>query len=478
MKLRNLIWGIPCGLSLLFSGNLIAQQDTVIITNGSSWTVPSTANPSSISVECWGAGGAGAYTSTEEAVGGAGGGGAYAKTIFTNFTVGQTISYEIGTGGSGTSGANAGGDTWFYVNGINGVKAEGGKGAANNSSVGANGGSASNSFGDITLDGGKGGNGSFDSGAICGDEAASGGGGAAATPLSAGAIGGNASTSTGGVFCAGNHSDGGIGASNLLFQNINSEGGDGVTYSGNGVNGLYGAGGSGAVSNTYNGGDGGDGLIRIIYSSACNETATQTINRCGPFTWINGVQYITSNNTATHIVAGAATNGCDSVYTLNLTITVPDVTTTQVGGGFLSANATGADYQWIDCSDNSPITGATNQDFTPSVNGSYAVIVTENGCSATSDCMVVNNASLEEEKNNTLINVFPNPAQNFIHVSVSGSQNSPTQLKVIDAAGRVLKTQNIVKSNTKIDISRFNKGVYFVKIISRNTQSMHRFIKN
>jgi hypothetical protein len=54
-------------------------------------------------------------------------------------------------------------------------------------------------------------------------------------------------------------------------------------------------------------------------SSGCTTTSsTDTITSCNPYTWTNGVTYTTSNNTATDTFVNAA--GCDSIVTLNLTI--------------------------------------------------------------------------------------------------------------------------------------------------------------
>jgi len=50
----------------------------------------------------------------------------------------------------------------------------------------------------------------------------------------------------------------------------------------------------------------------------CNNTGTDIQNTCGSFTWIDGNTYNASNNTATFTLTNAA--GCDSVVTLNLTI--------------------------------------------------------------------------------------------------------------------------------------------------------------
>lgn len=64
--------------------------------------------------------------------------------------------------------------------------------------------------------------------------------------------------------------------------------------------------------------------------------------------------------------------GCDSVVTLNLTINTLDTTTT-LNGLVLSSNATGATYQWLDCSGGmSSILGETNVSYTANVSGDYA----------------------------------------------------------------------------------------------------------
>jgi len=61
---------------------------------------------------------------------------------------------------------------------------------------------------------------------------------------------------------------------------------------------------------------------------------------CAPYIWIDGNIYTSNNNTATHNIVGGATNGCDSVVTLNLTINQPSTGTDVI-------SACGP-YTWID----------------------------------------------------------------------------------------------------------------------------------
>ncbi|MBN4071473.1 T9SS type A sorting domain-containing protein, partial [Crocinitomix catalasitica] len=79
------------------------------------------------------------------------------------------------------------------------------------------------------------------------------------------------------------------------------------------------------------------------------------------------------------------TGGCDSIITIDLTITLVDTSVTLLGG-LLTADFAGATYQWIDCSTGLPIAGEINQFFDPLIMGYYAVIVTNGACTDTSDC--------------------------------------------------------------------------------------------
>jgi hypothetical protein len=59
-------------------------------------------------------------------------------------------------------------------------------------------------------------------------------------------------------------------------------------------------------------------------------------------------------------------------------------------GTTLSARCSDASYTWVDCTFGySAISGDTLREFTPTVDGSYAVIISKNGCTDTSACYFV-----------------------------------------------------------------------------------------
>ncbi len=68
-------------------------------------------------------------------------------------------------------------------------------------------------------------------------------------------------------------------------------------------------------------------IFTVKLTDKCLKTATEQHTTCGSFTWKDGNTYTTSNNTAT--VTFKTATGCDSVITLDLTITPPLTSTVQ-----------------------------------------------------------------------------------------------------------------------------------------------------
>ena len=135
--------------------------------------------------------------------------------------------------------------------------------------------------------------------------------------------------------------------------------------------------------------------ISALYNAQSIINGTDTQSACDSYTWVDGNTYTSSNNSATYTASNAA--GCDSLVTLDLTITpLPDNNVTQAGS-LLTADQAGATYQWLDCDNNNQeINGEINQFYTPAVTGNYAIEVTLNGCVDTSACFLVDYTGIEE----------------------------------------------------------------------------------
>lgn len=200
-------------------------------------------------------------------------------------------------------------------------------------------------------------------------------------------------------------------------------------------------------------------------------TGTDVQTACGSLTWINGNTYSADNNTATHTIVGGAINGCDSIVTLNLTVT-PDVNNSVTQADpILTANQSGVNYQWVDCNNsNTPINGETGQSFEATVSGSYAVIVTDGPCSETSACFNVVITGISETTLTKFI-IHPNPAQNVLNIQ----SDEVMSINIIGLTGEIIRTLKIEAGTNTIDLSGLAPGMY--SLHSDNGISA-RFVKN
>ena len=200
---------------------------------------------------------------------------------------------------------------------------------------------------------------------------------------------------------------------------------------------------------------------------------TVSASACSSFTDPLGTTYTSSG---TYAYAYTMANGCDSTIYLQLTIDTVETGVTQSGTlqtmNILTADASNATYQWIDCGNGgASISGATSQTYTATANGSYAVIVTQNGCTDTSTCYTVAGISLREASP-VEIKLMPNPSKGTFSVDL-GQTAAKVTVEIWDVMGRRVY-QKSAENLQRIPIqAKLSPGVYLVKI-QANGQSVTR----
>jgi hypothetical protein len=226
-----------------------------------------------------------------------------------------------------------------------------------------------------------------------------------------------------------------------------------------------------ALPNVNGGGD----------QSVC-EGDSVTLNGSGAtsYTWDNGVvngdPFMQTPGTTTYMVIGTDGNGCENSDTVDVSVVAyPDISVTNDGVS-LTAEA-GYSYQWVDCDSNyADILGETNQSFTPTVSGNYAVIVDNAGCVDTSSCFLLPVSTIYIEGGNEDISIYPNPSSGKFHFEL-GNPYSVEQIVIFDATGRLIHLVNVNnKTRVDIDISTNSAGVYFCKIEGNGSVQVHRLI--
>lgn len=159
------------------------------------------------------------------------------------------------------------------------------------------------------------------------------------------------------------------------------------------------------------------------------------------------------------------TAGCDSTVALLLQVDEVAFLVEQQDQS-LTVEANEATFQWIDCATNLPIEGATDNVFMPTVTGSYAVVVTQEGCTAISDCFAVTVVSTENPTAEAGWQVLPNPTSGLAQLRMDAALPETVQLQVYDMAGRLCLQQTIAAGETdvQVDLNRLADGVFLARL--------------
>lgn len=196
----------------------------------------------------------------------------------------------------------------------------------------------------------------------------------------------------------------------------------------------------------------------------CNFGTSLNVNACEPYLSPSG-RYVWNisgfyTDTITH------PNGCKELFSISLTVNNQKPNVTQTGNDLI-ATGTGTIFQWISC-DSFAIpwpADDTSSSFTPMTSGTYAVIVTTNGCADTSDCFQFNMVGLKPIDGNH-IHVYPNPATETFYVE----SELPVKVSLYSPDGRRIR-EYPEGIKTRINTAGLAAGVYAIK--AQDTEGLY-----
>ncbi|MCO6500827.1 MAG: SBBP repeat-containing protein [Vicingus serpentipes] len=205
---------------------------------------------------------------------------------------------------------------------------------------------------------------------------------------------------------------------------------DGNTYSAN----------NNTATHTLVGGasNGCDSIVTLNFTLNNPTTSTDIISSCGPIVWLDGNTYSSNNNTSTHTIIGGAANGCDSTITLNFT---------------LNTFASGTDVI-TDCN---PIVWIDGNTYSATNNAATHTIVggSVNGC----DSIVTLNFTLKNATNGTDIQTICN---NYLWIDGNTYTSSNNTATHTITAGATNGCDSIVTLNLTIIPCNPPQGNYTV----------------
>ncbi|PKR80846.1 hypothetical protein CW751_08775, partial [Brumimicrobium salinarum] len=154
-------------------------------------------------------------------------------------------------------------------------------------------------------------------------------------------------------------------------------------------------------------------------------------------------------------------------------------TSTTISQETITANNTdnGVTYQWINCSNNTIITGETNVSYTPTQSGSYAVIIAQNGCQDTSSCQSIQLASLKEITNEEFT-IYPNPTSGEISLNIGDQLKGQLEITIFSTLGKKVyfKKTNVNTKQLTVSCTDLKTGVYIMNINNGHKKASRKLI--
>lgn len=197
-------------------------------------------------------------------------------------------------------------------------------------------------------------------------------------------------------------------------------------------------------------------------------SAVYTANKAGVYTCVTtglcsteesvGTTVTVNKNPKAIITAGGPTTFCPG------------------GSVTLSVNpVAGGMYQWFQGP--SAIAGETGLTYVATTSGNFKCRVTKaaTGCVKMSSPIPVSVTCKEGEFVENNIQVYPNPASNF--VTISTLNNNEKTIHLIDALGSNLLTKITSENTLQMDIDQLPAGVYFVQVVEAGVITTINFIK-
>ncbi|MAX80704.1 MAG: hypothetical protein CL843_11095 [Crocinitomicaceae bacterium] len=223
-----------------------------------------------------------------------------------------------------------------------------------------------------------------------------------------------------------------------------------------------------------------DSIVTLNLTLSAPTNAIDSIAACGEYTWVDGNTYTSSNNSATYILTNSA--GCDSIVTLNLSIDTLSVTVSYINNSTLEGEIEGTyeHFEWVECYGNNVYASAAVDSsllFTPQYDGNYALMVfNANGCIDTSECLALIGTDVESRLMNTGVTLYPNPNNGKFTLKLEKTY-STVSVSVRNTLGQETFAKDY-HSTTTIDLElEDNAGIYFIQLKTDDQNHVLKVVK-
>ena len=167
------------------------------------------------------------------------------------------------------------------------------------------------------------------------------------------------------------------------------------------------------------------------------------------------------------------TNSNNTITLTQINLPVAEIV---YGNASLTTTQTFQSYQWY--LDSGLISGATEQTYTPTIQGVYYCIVSQNNCSVQSNEITAPFLSNSSFTAGNKIKLYPNPSSDLITVSFDGIFEG--NYTIINVLGQTVVTEKGNAGNEKtlkISISNLKTGHYVLQMNMDGVMQNIKFLK-
>ncbi len=231
-------------------------------------------------------------------------------------------------------------------------------------------------------------------------------------------------------------------------------------------------------------------IISVNSSTICaGSTATLAASGLTTYTWStsSNAPSITVSPAAntTYTISGNLT-GCTSVASKTVSVKVNSLPTVSLGSiSILCLNSSAVSLVGSPSGGTYSGTGVSAAMFDPAVSGAGTFNVTYNytdinNCSnsAVQSATVSLCTAITEAFSGSEISIYPNPANDILHVNLSNGFSENTVIELYDAIGKLVMSEKAIDSMSTLSISHLAKGIYSIRVLVDSHQVVKRIIKD
>ncbi|MGB0862637.1 MAG: T9SS type A sorting domain-containing protein [Saprospiraceae bacterium] len=86
------------------------------------------------------------------------------------------------------------------------------------------------------------------------------------------------------------------------------------------------------------------------------------------------------------------------------------------------------------------------------------------------------NTSTSQISNHIYLNIFPNPATNYLNIEWKNEKNISADIRILNIIGQEVATYFNINNGEKISLERLQNGVYFIEMTINNQRIIQKFV--